>query len=70
MKTPKGTKPNTQHRTSRGRFDTYEDALRGKARFEMGNESEGKITTIRRVGDHFTLRIDSKVKADASRPAD
>jgi hypothetical protein len=62
MMTPKGTKPNTQHRTTRGTFDTYEDALRGRSRFLLGNESEGTVVTIMRKRDHFTLRIDSKPK--------
>jgi len=62
MKTPKGTTPNTQHRTTRGRFDSYEAAKAGRTRFLMGNESEGSVVTISRRGDHFTLRIDSKPK--------
>jgi hypothetical protein len=60
MITPKGTKPNTQHRISKGNYATYEDAVRAKARFVLGNEAEGAEVSIKRVGDRFTLRIDSK----------
>jgi hypothetical protein len=58
MITPKGTRPNTQHRISLGRYATYVDAVRAKDRHMLLNE--GVTAAVKRVGDHFTLRIDSK----------
>jgi hypothetical protein len=62
MITPKGTKPNTQHRHSKGRYATYLEAAEAAAwpPTVMEMEANGERVSIKRVGDRFTLRIDSK----------
>jgi hypothetical protein len=55
--TPKGTKPNTQHRTTKGTYATYEQARLAGLMYEGAG-----TVSIKRKRDHFTLRIDSRPK--------
>lgn len=60
-KTPKGTKPNTQHRTTQGRYASYDEANRALHAYLVEHDVPIKSLSIMRRTGYFTLRIDSRV---------
>ena len=61
--TPKGTKPNAQHRTTKGRFASYDEANRARHQYLVDHDMPIKSVGVMRKRDHYTLRIEKEVKA-------